>query len=248
MQPIPVSPIDDTAAEPSNRQSYQEPRGVTSVRLFAVRRCGISAALPVEAMAMAKDVGPPRGEMNRLTGRSDQPGRAAFASMSLRFVLPFAAMIAGLVTWETLSSPSDAESQRTPAPSSVMLAQNALQADSADTLTPVTLETPAEQATPAETATVNGLRISSQSWRRAGLGSNAQVTFTLRNANDYAVRDIEISCSFTRRDGSHLTDRTRTIHDTVNMKSRRTFARMHVGFVSVNADKAKCSLITASRI
>jgi len=74
------------------------------------------------------------------------------------------------------------------------------------------------------------------------------VTFTLRNGNDYAVKDIEISCAFTRRDGSHLTDRTRMIHDTVNMKSRRTFARLHVGFVNINANKANCSPIAANRI
>jgi hypothetical protein len=32
------------------------------------------------------------------------------------------------------------------------------------------------------------------------------------------------------------------------MKSRKTFARMHVGFINVNANKAKCSLVTASRL
>jgi hypothetical protein len=110
--------------------------------------------------------------------------------------------------------------------------------------TPV--EAPAEAA--AEIPPVDGLKISSQSWRRGGLGSKALVTFTLRNGNDYAVRDIEITCAFNRRDGSHLTDRTRVIRDTVNMKSRRTFARMHVGFINVNANKAKCSLVTASRL
>src|SRR5207249_10225817 len=94
---------------------------------------------------------------------------------------------------------------------------------------------------------LDGLKIISQSWRRGGLGSKALVTFTLRNANDYAVKDIEIACSFTRRDGRHLTDRKRLISDTVEMKSRKTFAKMHVGFVNVNADKAKCSLVTASR-
>jgi hypothetical protein len=102
--------------------------------------------------------------------------------------------------------------------------------------------------TPEQTAPVDGLKISSQSWRRGGLGSKALVTFTLRNGNDYAVKDIELLCSFARRDGSHLTDRTRTIHETVNMKSRKTFARLHVGFVNVNADKAKCSLVAASHI
>jgi len=106
--------------------------------------------------------------------------------------------------------------------------------------------TPAEALTPVETAPVDGLTISSQSWRRAGLGSKALVTFTLRNGNDFAVKDIELFCSFSRRDGSHVTDRRRTIPDTVNMKSRRTFARLHIGFVNINAEQAKCSLIAAS--
>ena len=112
--------------------------------------------------------------------------------------------------------------------------------------TPVEAPSPAEAV--AEIPPVDGLKISSQSWRRGGLGSKALVTFTLRNGNDYAVKDIEITCAFNRRDGSHLTDRTRVIRDTVNMKSRKTFARMHVGFVNVNANKAKCSLVTASRL
>jgi hypothetical protein len=100
----------------------------------------------------------------------------------------------------------------------------------------------------AEIAPVDGLKIARQSWRRGGFGSNALVTFTLRNANDYAVRDVEISCAFTRRDGSHLTDRKRIIPDTVDMNSRKTFARMHIGFVNINAQKAKCSLVGATRI
>ena len=105
----------------------------------------------------------------------------------------------------------------------------------------------APEAPPLDAAPVNGLKISSQSWRRGGLGSKALVTLTLRNGNDYAVKDIEIFCSFARRDGSHLTDRRRMIHETVNMKSRKTFAQMHVGFVNVNANQTKCSLVTASR-
>ena len=105
-----------------------------------------------------------------------------------------------------------------------------------------------EAIAPRQPAPVDGLKISSQSWRRGGLGSNAFVTMTLRNTNDFAVRDIEISCAFARQDGSHLTDRTRLIHDTVNMKSRKTFTRMHVGFVNVNASNAKCSLLAANHI
>jgi hypothetical protein len=97
-------------------------------------------------------------------------------------------------------------------------------------------------------APVDGLKISSQSWRRGGLGSKALITFTLRNDNDYAVGDIGLLCSFSRRDGSPVTERRQTIRDTVQMKSRKTFARVHVGFVNVTAEQAKCSLLTASRV
>ena len=106
----------------------------------------------------------------------------------------------------------------------------------------------APAAVPTEAAPVEGLKISSQSWRRGGLGSKALVTFTLRNDNDYAVAELGLLCSFSRADGSPVTERRQTIHDTVNMKSRKTFARVHVGFVHVNANRAKCSLLSASRV
>ena len=105
-----------------------------------------------------------------------------------------------------------------------------------------------EAIVPEQPAPVDGLTISSQSWRRGGLGSNAFVTMTLRNGNGYAVKDIDIACAFSRQDGSHLTDRSRVIPDVINMKSRKTFVRLHVGFVNVNAAKAKCSPISASHI
>jgi hypothetical protein len=105
-----------------------------------------------------------------------------------------------------------------------------------------------EAIVPEQPAPVDRLTISSQSWHRGGLGSNALVTMTLRNDNGYAVKDIDVACAFLRPDGSHLTDRSRLINDVVNMKSRKTFVRLHVGFVNVNAAKAKCSLVAARHI
>ena len=106
---------------------------------------------------------------------------------------------------------------------------------------------PASETQIPTMAELGRIRISSQTWRRGGLGSKALVTLTLRNDNDYAVKDVEIVCAFARRDGSHLTDRSRVLADTVSMKSRKTFARIPVGFINVNADQAKCSLVAARR-
>ena len=147
------------------------------------------------------------------------------------------------VTQDTSGNDGTAGVQATlsgPAPAAASPNADPAVASPLDIVPPETME--------AAKSPLDGLKIISQSFRRGGLGSKALVTFTLRNANDYAVRDIEIACSFTRRDGSHLTDRRRIIPDTVNMKSRKRYAGMLVGFVNVNANKARCSVVTASRI
>jgi hypothetical protein len=198
-------------------------------------------------MAMTSDIKPSRREIPK----------TASGAVKARLVLLPAIAMAGLVAWAILPRPSDAGSDVAAAPSPVTApAQDTSWFNPVITPTEATLVTPADETAPArdtatapvETAPVDGLQISSQSWRRGGLGSKALVTLTLRNRNDYAVRDVEIFCAFTRRDGSHLTDRKHTIHETVSMKSRKTFARMHVGFVNINADRAKCSLLAAGRI
>jgi hypothetical protein len=196
----------------------------------------------------------------RIAGRS-------FASVGARLlVLPIIAIV-GCAVWMLLPWPSDAESPSSPASSAVVrVAQDASQLDQAAP-TEAILASPAPSTetskaiaaapsldiSPPETTApakppVDGLKISSQSWRRGGLGSKALMTFTLSNGNDYPVKDIEIACAFARRDGSHLTDRRRVISDTVSMKSRKRYSGMLIGFVNVNANKAKCSAVAASRI
>lgn len=214
---------------------------------------------------MASDVKPSPsettpGEMTWMKGRNVGPGGRRAGKFRIRLAVLSGAAIAGCLTWAALSAPSGAEgpppSWRPPV---MTLAQNTSWFNPAITPTQSVLASPEDIAVaPAETTPaaiapalappLDGLKMVSQSWRRGGLGSKALVTFSLRNANDYAVKDIEIACAFLRRDGSHLTDRRRVIHDTVNIKSRKSFPRLHVGFVNVNADKAKCALVAASHI
>lgn len=160
-----------------------------------------------------------------------------------------AVVIAASLTWVMWPTLSDAEDQPKAIQSAVTGPGEQTAAPAGDAA-PATPAAPDTALAPVATAAppLEGLRIASQSWRRGGLGSKALVTFTLRNANDYAVKDIEIACAFARRDGSHLTDRKRVIPEAVEMKSRRTFTRVHVGFVNVNADKAKCALVAATRV
>jgi hypothetical protein len=223
MQPFPYGGLSRT---PSRLRGCSLPRDPAD----------FDAGVSLEGLAM-------KGKAKSFFGRSGGRGRPTMTAA----LLPVA-MIAVLCAWtlgplrsaggQSLgdAAPAATAQQATPvnaAPASVGAEKNS---------------TPAAQATASpEAMPVNGLKISSQSWRRGGLGSKALVTFTLRNDNDYAVKDIEIACVFSRRDGSHLTDRKRILPDMVNMKSRRTFERLHIGFVNIYANKAKCTPIAASR-
>lgn len=166
----------------------------------------------------------------------DPPRSGSAASVWLKRGLLWllAALVVGGSVW-LLMPPSEGNVAQTE-PVKLALASN-------DPAPPTT----ASDTSAAEAAGLDRMRISSQTWRRGGLGSKALVTFTVRNDNDYAVKDVEIVCAFTRRDGSHLTDRSRVLADTVGMMSRKTFARVPVGYVNVNADQATCSLVTARR-
>jgi hypothetical protein len=187
----------------------------------------------------------------------------SFQGSEARLLALPAIMIAGCAAWVILPGPSDAEGQSPRQSSQVVYPQNVSLVDHAaapaemappqsDATAPTELTMPDAAAPPPETTeaakpAIDGLRISSQSWRRGGLGSKALVTLTLRNTNDYAVKDIEIACAFARRDGSHLTDRRRVLPDIVNMRSRKTYSGMLIGFVNVNANKAECTPVAANR-
>ncbi len=104
------------------------------------------------------------------------------------------------------------------------------------------------EAEPEATASLQRLSIARQSLRRGGLGAKALMTFTIRNRNDYAVKDLELLCAFRGRDGRVVTERRRTITDTIAPKSRKAFPRIHVGHVSITAARAKCRLLAAVRV
>lgn len=106
---------------------------------------------------------------------------------------------------------------------------------------------PAKLAETSEAVDLDRVRLSRQSFRRGGMGSRALMTFTVRNANAYDIKDLELLCAFRSRDGRYATERRKLVAETVAMKSRKAFPMTLVGHVNLRAERAKCSLITASR-
>jgi len=179
------------------------------------------------------------------------PVRSAGWGGLFSLILPVVLMVGAAGLWLLLpSSDSDGDPMAQVTPDAVRPSAAPDEADTAVESSPATTvaSTAQQPATISEPPPAARLRILGQSWQRAGLGSNAQATFTLRNDNAFAVKDIQIACAFTRRDGTHLTDRKRIIPVTVDPKARKRFTRLHVGFVNVHANRINCSVLAASRV
>ena len=71
--------------------------------------------------------------------------------------------------------------------------------------------------------------------------------FTVRNGNDYDIKDLELLCAFKSRDGRYTTERRKLLAETVGMKSRQAFPTTLIGHINIRASRAKCALVTASR-
>jgi hypothetical protein len=197
------------------------------------------------------NTGPYRIALPDLGGHSSRRGRDASRLSGSGFLWLVPILVAASAMWILLSSndrePAETDTVNLTPAVAVAPVPTASATGGAMAAVPA-YEPPTaagEAIAPAETAPVDGLNISSQRWRRGGLGSKALMSFTIRNRNEYAVTDVAISCAFSRKDGSHLTDRIRTIHDVVKMRSRKAFADVHVGYVNINASKAKCAPIGA---
>ena len=116
------------------------------------------------------------------------------------FIWVPAALILGLGAWMLMSGYSSKTTaevnrcawrgprHRVPSPAT-NIRQEGSPPNPATARAETTATLPSEAIAPVEPAPVDGLKISSQFWRR-GLGSKALVTFTLRNGNGYPVKHI----------------------------------------------------------
>lgn len=156
-------------------------------------------------------------------------------------------LIAALAGWMWVESRNYPAAPSPPAPPLGVVLASTADDDGSEPDTTSALPT-SRPAAPVATESLQRLSIARQSFRRGGLGAKALMTFTIRNRNDYAVKDLELLCAFRGRDGRVVTERRRTIADTVEPKSRKAFPKIHVGHVSITAARAKCRLLAAVRV
>lgn len=92
------------------------------------------------------------------------------------------------------------------------------------------------------------MKVGSFSWKKSGFGNVAVVTVAIENGNEFAVKDIGISCSFSAPSGTHLSNASHVIYETIKPNARRTFSDVNIGFIHSQARSASCQVDTAARL
>jgi hypothetical protein len=89
--------------------------------------------------------------------------------------------------------------------------------------------------------------ISAQSWKTGGFDSIGLMSFTLKNGNDYQVKDISIVCTFYGNSGTELGERTHTLYEIIRPRDKRTFSSVNIGFIPSQSSRGGCGVVSASR-
>lgn len=80
------------------------------------------------------------------------------------------------------------------------------------------------------------------SWTKKGLGSVMEADFTISNNSEYAVKDVEITCTHYAKSGTKIDGNSRTIYDSFPAKNKKTIKKFNMGFIHSQATQSSCSI------
>lgn len=77
---------------------------------------------------------------------------------------------------------------------------------------------------------------------KGGLATVGSVSFSIRNDNDFEVRDIDIRCEFWEKSGGAIGESRKTVHGTVKAKSTKVVNNFNLGFINPQATRGGCEV------
>jgi len=100
----------------------------------------------------------------------------------------------------------------------------------------VTPQSPAER----RRAALFNTDVANVSWWKAGGGTVMMVSLTIKNSNDFAVKDIEITCEHYANSGTRIDSNTRTIYERIPPKGNKAIKEFSMGFIHSQAARTGC--------
>lgn len=89
------------------------------------------------------------------------------------------------------------------------------------------------------------MSLSDFSWSTVAFDQIAEVSFVLKNGNDFSTKDVEVVCEFYGNSGTLLNRSTKTVYDIVKKNGRLPVKNLSMGFVNPQAASANCKIAKA---
>lgn len=103
----------------------------------------------------------------------------------------------------------------------------------------------ASSSTPSYAAPTNGLsRISvgGLRWGKGITGSIMEASFSITNQNNYAVKDLVVTCVHTANSGTVIDSNTRTVYEVVYPGNTFLVHDLNMGFIHSQAQYTRCGI------
>jgi|GEM_PF-748373 len=79
-------------------------------------------------------------------------------------------------------------------------------------------------------------------WKTGGFGSVMIADFTIQNPSNYAIKDLEVTCTHFASSGTKIDSNTRTIYELVPAKGKKIVKGFNMGMINSQASTSSCSV------
>jgi hypothetical protein len=95
-----------------------------------------------------------------------------------------------------------------------------------------------------EEQALRNVHITKFSWEKGGFDNVMIANFTIRNDNDFPVKDIGIKCTHEGKSGTEIDSNSRTIYEVIKPKSKKSFHDFNMGLIHQQAARSGCQVVT----
>lgn len=79
-------------------------------------------------------------------------------------------------------------------------------------------------------------------WGKASDGMVMLANFTFKNNNDFAVKDLTVTCNHHANSGTVIDSNTRTIYEMIKPKATKAVRNFNMGFINSQAASSGCHI------
>lgn len=101
---------------------------------------------------------------------------------------------------------------------------------------------------PSQGAGLSDIRLNVINLNKVGFGNVLEATFSINNLNQYAVKDLTVTCKHVANSGTYIDSNTRTIYEMIPSRGSTYIRDFNMGFINSQMSGSVCAVTGFSRV